>query len=260
MILTDLKDNVFTITLNRPDKSNAWTLEMIEEFVAELYWADANKDVRVLLITGNGKHFCAGGDIHKMQNQEEMFAGEPNELRERYHRGIQKIPRAFIELSTPTIAAINGAAIGAGLDLACMCDIRVAAPKAKFGETFSNLGLIPGDGGSYFFQRVVGFAKAMELSLTGKVFDVAEAKAIGLLTYSGEDFLEYANKLALEIAQKPPIATQMLKRSIENAYNTDLNSHLNLLAAYQGITQRTQDHFNALKSMVDKKSGKFEHK
>lgn len=260
MILTELKDHVFTITLNRPDKSNAWTLEMIEEFVAELNFADSNNEVRVILITGSGKHFCAGGDIHKMQNQEEMFAGEPNELRERYHRGIQKIPRAFIELSTPTIAVINGAAIGAGLDLACMCDIRVASPKARFGETFTNLGLIPGDGGSYFFQRVVGFAKAIELSLTGKIFDTNEAQSIGLLSYVGDDFMEYANKLAQEIAEKPPIATQMLKRAIENAYNTDLNSHLNLLAAYQGITQRSSDHFSALQSMLDKKSGNYQHK
>jgi len=260
MIQKEIKGHILTITLDRPDKSNAWTSEMIEQFVSELKAADKDTDIRVIIITGNGKHFCAGGDIHQMKNKEEMFAGEPNELRERYHYGIQEIPRTFHSLSTPTIAAINGAAIGAGLDMACMCDIRVASPFAKFGETFSNLGLIAGDGGSYYLQRVVGFAKAMELSLTGEVIDCEQAKMIGLISYVGDDFMDHAQKLAQRISDKPPIATQLLKRSIENAYNTDLFSHLNLLSAYQGITQRTDDHFKALSRLTDKKSTSYFHK
>jgi enoyl-CoA hydratase/carnithine racemase len=195
-----------------------------------------------------------------MQNKEGMFAGEPNQLRELYARGIQQIPRAFHELHTPVIAAVNGAAIGAGLDLACMCDIRYAHPKAKFGETFANLGLIPGDGGSYFLQKIIGFAHAMELSLTGEVIGAEKAKELSLVTYVGEDFLGHAQKCAKNIANKPPVAVQMLKRAIENARNTDLNSHLNLLSAYQGITQRTSDHFNALSALIDQKSTEYSHK
>lgn len=260
MILEKLDNHILTLTLNRPDSSNAWTTEMISEFVSKLKSADENNDVRVIVITGAGKHFCAGGDIFQMKNKEEMFAGEPNELRERYHRGIQQIPRALAGLSTPTIAMVNGAAIGAGLDLACMCDIRVAAPKAKFGETFTNLALIAGDGGSYFLQRVVGFAKAMELSLSARVIDINEAKDIGLVNYCGEDYEKYCYELAKSIADKPPVATQLMKRAIENAYRDDLERHLNLLSAYQGITQRTQDHSGAIDSLIEKKSTKYNHK
>lgn len=260
MILEKLEDHILTITLNRPQSSNAWTTEMIKDFVAKLKLADENNDVRVIVITGAGKHFCAGGDIFQMKNKEEMFAGEPNELRERYHRGIQQIPRAFATLSTPTIAMVNGAAIGAGLDLACMCDIRVAAPRAKFGETFTNLALIAGDGGTYFLQRVVGFAKAMELSLSAKIIDASEAKEIGLVSYCGEDFEEHTFSLAKAIADKPPVATQLMKRAIENAYRDDLERHLNLLSAYQGITQRTHDHFSAIDSLIEKKSTNYNHK
>lgn len=260
MILEKLDNHILTLTLNRPENSNAWTSEMIDEFVQKLYQADENNDVRVIIITGSGKHFCAGGDIYQMKNREGMFAGEANELRERYHRGIQKIPRTFASLSTPTIAMINGAAIGAGLDLACMCDIRVAAPRAKFGETFANLGLIAGDGGSFYLQKIIGFAKAMELSLSARTIDSTEAKEIGLVSYVADDFEQYTQDLALNIASKPPVSVQLMKRAIENAYRDDLERHLNLLSAYQGISQRTADHFNALDGFIEKKSTKFDHK
>lgn len=260
MIKKEFKDNILTITLDRPDASNAWTSDMINTFVQEIELADTDNKVRVIIITGAGKHFCAGGDVKQMKNKEGMFEGESNNLRELYHRGIQKIPRVFHGLNTPVIAAINGAAIGAGLDLACMCDIRIANTHAKFGETFSNLGLIPGDGGSYFLQRVIGFAKAMELSLTAEVFNAQKALSIGLVSHVGKDFLEESYRIATAISKKPPIATQMLKRSITNAYNSDLFSHLNLLSAYQGITQRTDDHFKAIEGLLDKNSQDYNHK
>tara|TARA_B100001971_G_scaffold84647_1_gene77924 strand:+ start:7730 stop:8512 length:783 start_codon:yes stop_codon:yes gene_type:complete len=260
MILEKLEDHILTLTLNRPESSNAWTSEMIEDFIQKLYRADENNEVRVIIITGAGKHFCAGGDIYQMKNKEEMFQGESNELRERYHRGIQKIPRVFASLSTPSIAMVNGAAIGAGLDLACMCDIRIASPKAKFGETFVNLGLIAGDGGSYYLQKIVGFAKAMELSLTAKVIDSTEAKDIGLINYCGEDYEQYTQEMAKSIAAKPPVSVQLMKRAIENAYRDDLERHLNLLSAYQGITQRTNDHFQAIENLINKKSTDYKHK
>ena len=124
-IKTEFSNHTLWITLNRPEASNAFTLTMINELILALQVADEDSRVRCIVITGQGKHFCAGGDIKKMLTKQEMFSGEPNELRERYKYGIQKIPKTFSELSTPTIAMINGAAIGAGLDMACMCDIRM---------------------------------------------------------------------------------------------------------------------------------------
>jgi enoyl-CoA hydratase/carnithine racemase len=256
-----LESNTLWITLNRPQSSNAFTVEMINELVSVLYRADNDNEVRTMVITGEGKNFCAGGDVKDMQTKSGMFAGDSNELRERYKRGIQQIPVCMNSLSTPVIAMINGAAIGAGLDLACMCDIRIGSNFAKFGETFAKLGLIPGDGGTYFLQRIVGFAKAMELTLTCEIIDASEAKNIGLLNFSvGADQLkEKTNEILSKINSNAPIALQMAKRAIVHAYKNDLQSNLDLLSAYQGITQRTSDHFEAVENIFENKTCDFKH-
>jgi 2-(1,2-epoxy-1,2-dihydrophenyl)acetyl-CoA isomerase len=257
----NFKEHVLWLTLKRPEASNAFTTVMIDELVQTLYSADSANEVRCIVITGSGKHFCAGGDVKQMQNKEGMFAGEPNELRERYKRGIQQIPLCFRSLSTPVIAMVNGAAIGAGLDLACMCDIRIASEKAKFGETFAKLGLIPGDGGSYFLQRIVGFAKAMEMTLTADVYNAEQALAMGLVSkvVTLEELQKSTEEIVNKILSNAPIAIQMAKRSIQHAYHNDLDSTLDLLAAYQGITQRSSDHFAGLKGLQEKSKADFNH-
>lgn len=254
-LIVKIENHTAWITLNRPNFSNAFSVELIQDLVKNLYDLDANSDVRSIVITGEGKHFCAGGDVKSMQNKDGMFAGEPDELRERYKFGIQQIPRCFESLSTPVVAMINGAAIGAGLDLACMCDIRIASEHAKFGETFASLGLVPGDGGTYFLQRVVGFAKAMELTLTGEVIDAQEALKINLVTkLMKADKLEPGTRdLVNKINSLAPTAVRMSKRSLIHAYRNDLASSLDLLSAYQGITQRTSDHFDRLENIFSKK-------
>jgi enoyl-CoA hydratase/carnithine racemase len=264
--MTDLqlafKDHTLWITLERPDQSNAFSIEMIQNLVSTLYKADEDNNVRSIVITGSGKHFCAGGDVKDMQTQSGMFSGEPNELRERYKRGIQQIPICMNTLSTPVVAMINGAAIGAGLDLSCMCDIRVASEKAKFGETFAKLGLIPGDGGTYFLQRVIGFSRAMELTLTCEVINSSEAKDIGLVNYvvGADELNSFTQSLLDKINSNAPIAIQMAKRAIVQAYRSDLTSNLELLSAYQGIAQRTSDHFESVDKILTKEKSNFNHK
>jgi enoyl-CoA hydratase/carnithine racemase len=250
------------VSLNRPTSSNAFTLTMIDELITTLQIADEDNDVRCIIITGEGKHFCAGGDIKNMLARKEMFEGEANELRQKYRKGIQRIPKAMDELTTPVIAMVNGAAIGAGLDIACMSDIRIASTNAKFGETFTKIGLIPGDGGTYFLQRIVGFSKAMELTLTAEVINATEAKSIGLVSSicTLEELKDKTNLIADKIISNAPIATQMAKRAIKHAYRSDLSSNLELLSAYQGITQRTSDHFEALECAQNKTLGNFKHK
>jgi len=261
-LLLNFEDHTLWITLNRPGFSNAFSQVMIKNLVETLYLADEDNNVRSIVVSGAGKHFCAGGDVKDMKNKAGMFAGESNELRERYRRGIQQIPICFNSLSTPVIAMINGAAIGAGLDLACMCDIRIAVEHAKFGETFAKLGLIPGDGGSYFLQRVIGFSKAMELTLSCEIIKSAEAKNIGLVNYvvGAEELKQKTVSIIDKINSNAPIAVQMAKRAITHAYKNDLNSNLDLLSAYQGIAQRTSDHFNSVEKIFEKKSTQFFHK
>ncbi|MFS4460735.1 enoyl-CoA hydratase-related protein [Bdellovibrio sp. HCB2-146] len=247
------------VTLDNAEQSNAISLEMISSLTQVLKYADFDSDVRVIIITGEGTSFCAGGDIKAMEHKTGMFHGESNELRMRYMHGIQQIPIVIESLSTPVIAMVNGPAIGAGCDLAMMCDLRIGSAKAKFGETFVKLGLVPGDGGSYFLQRVVGFSKAMQMSLTGDILAGEEAYKFGLMNYFvGEsDLRAETQKLADKIANNAPVAVQMTKKTMKMAYSNDLQTILDVAAAYQGITQRTEDHFTALAAMREKKAPNF---
>lgn len=260
--MMDQSLGIVKLILNRPDASNAFSDEMITELCRVLREADRDPDVRVIIVTGEGKHFCAGGDVKAMQQRSGMFAGESDELRKRYMYGIQQIPLTMESIETPVIAAINGAAIGAGLDFSCMCDIRLAGERAKFGETFTKLGLIPGDGGGFFLQRIIGYSKAMELTLTGEVFDAKHALEIGLVNriFPNDSLLDEAFAFAKIIASNAPVAVKYSKKIIRQAYHDRINSHLEAAAAYQGVAQRTHDHFEGVSALLEKRPAKFEGK
>jgi 2-(1,2-epoxy-1,2-dihydrophenyl)acetyl-CoA isomerase len=260
-LVVEQKVNSLWITLNRPDASNAYSTGMVNSLVEVLKHADNDHTVRVIVITGAGKNFCAGGDIKAMKDKSGMFAGESNELREAYQAGIQQIPLTISQLKTPLIAMVNGAAIGAGCDLTAMCDMRIASQSASFAETFAKVGLVPGDGGAFFLTRLIGFGKAMEMFLTCKTLSADEAYKIGLVNevVLPEELRSRTEKLVDQLACLPPIALQMTKKAVVHAYQNELQSHLELMAAYQGITQRSSDHFRALDGMIDKKKPTFEH-
>ena len=258
-ILVEEDAPLLWVTLNRPQHSNAFSDEMITGLCRLLREADWDNDVRVIILTGAGKTFCAGGDVKAMEEKTGMFAGDPEGLRRRYTKGIQQIPLTIEALSTPLVAMVNGAAIGAGCDLACMCDIRVGCWHSRFGETFAKLALVPGDGGTFFLQRVVGYAKAMELSLTGRIVSANEALTLGLLNDLVEaDALKVeTEKLARSIATNSPIAVSMIKKAIRQARTAEISGHLDLLAAFQGITQRTEDHFEGVRALKEKRQPRF---
>lgn len=265
-IFTHLKvsraDSILWLALDNPEQSNAISLEMIESLTSVLRQADTDARIRAVVLHGQGSAFCAGGDVKAMSARSGMFAGESNELRLRYIHGIQRIPRVIEEFSKPLIAMVNGAAIGAGCDLAMMCDIRIGCGVSRFGETFVKLGLVPGDGGAFFLQRIVGYSKAMQMSLTGDLVSGQQAFEWGLLNYfvSEADLVSETQILAHRIAENPPVAVQMTKKAIKLAQRSDLNTILEISAAYQGITQRTEDHFTALQAMVAKTPGVFQGK
>lgn len=260
-LLVEKKNHVLWITLNRPEASNAYSSGMVKAFVEVLKHADVDNQIRAIIVTGAGKNFCAGGDIKAMKGKTGMFSGESNELREAYQAGIQQIPLTISQLKTPIIAMVNGAAVGAGCDLAAMCDLRVASKEATFAETFARVGLVPGDGGAFFLTRLIGFGKAMEMFLTCKTFSAEEALNMGLVNQVvlQTELKSKTEELADQLASLPPIALQMTKKAVVHAYQNDLNSHLELMAAYQGITQRSSDHFKALDGMMEKKKPTFEH-
>jgi 2-(1,2-epoxy-1,2-dihydrophenyl)acetyl-CoA isomerase len=253
-LLVEIYEPLLWVTLNRPHCSNAFSDDMISGLCHLLREADWDDDVRVIILTGAGKTFCAGGDVKAMEEKTGMFAGDPEELRRRYTRGIQQIPLTIEALHTPIIAMVNGPAIGAGCDLACMCDIRMGCRQSRFGETFAKLALVPGDGGTFFLQRVIGYAKAMELTLTGRIITAEEALTIGLLNglVEADALKEETKKLALSIAANSPVAVSMIKKAIRQARTAEISGHLDLLAAFQGITQRTDDHFRRVRALQKK--------
>ena len=252
-----IDNRVATLTFNRDDVRNALTsTELVSDIVTTLQWANSTIDASVLIITGAGSAFSAGGNIKTMG---ERAKAPPHELQRNYRLGIQRIPLAMQDTDIPVIAAVNGPAIGAGFDLANMCDIRIGSTNAQFGETFVNLGIIPGDGGAWFLNHLLGYQRAAELTLTGRIVKADEAKALGILleiTEPGE-LLPTANRMAAKIAAKPPLAIRYAKRLLKLAQRQNLDEHLDACSAFQAICHKTEDHQEALQAFFDKRKGAF---
>ena len=244
---------VLTVRLNRPEEHNALTdPSQMQEFSDVCASLRADQSVRAVILTGAGASFCAGGNIKHMQDRSGMFAGSPYALRNNYRDGIQRIPLALYELEVPVIAAINGAAIGAGLDLACMCDIRIAANGARFAESFVKLGIIPGDGGAWLLPRVIGLPRATLMALTGDTIDCATALEWALITSSvpAEELLPAAQAVAERIAANPGHAVRLTKRLLREGQNMRLDSLLELSAAYQALSHHTDEHAVAVAAFM----------
>ncbi|MFT5683287.1 MAG: 2-(1,2-epoxy-1,2-dihydrophenyl)acetyl-CoA isomerase [Myxococcota bacterium] len=257
-VVTEMDETVeglMWLRLSRPEARNAYSMEMVHGLVAALTEATLDDAVRAVVITGEGSAFSAGGDLKLMQEHRGMFAGGPAEVRTRYLEGIHQIPRRIARFDKPLIAAVNGPAIGAGLDLACMCDIRIAAASAKFGSTFVRVGLIPGDGGAYFLTRTVGFPRALELVMSGRILNTEEALRIGLVSAVVEDaeLQDAARKQAERLLRASPIAVRLAKRLCYRAYESSLEASLELAASYQGMAQTTADHDEAVAAMLEKR-------
>lgn len=257
------KGRVALLTLERDDVRNALTgTDLVDDILAAVDWCNRNSGVSVLVLTGAGKAFSAGGNVKEMRERQGLFAGSALEIQDQYRRGIQRLPLALHACETPLIAAVNGPAIGAGCDLACMCDLRLGSTAARFGETFINLGIVPGDGGAWFLQRLLGYQRAAELLLTGRLVDAGEAKAIGLLleVFDPEQLLDRALELAEQIAAKPPQAARLTKRLLKLGQRQELPEFLDLCAALQGMLHRTDDHLEAVSAFLDQRPPAFRGK
>lgn len=257
------KESIAVLTLNRPDIRNAFTDQpMIDEMLDALTTVHSDPSIAVMILTGAGSAFSAGGNVKDMVGRQGMFSGDPEQVRQNYRNGIQRIPLAMEKLDVPTIAAVNGPAIGAGCDLTCMCDLRVASERARFGETFVSLGIIPGDGGAYFLPRVVGFSKALELAFTCRVIDAAEALRIGLVNevVPADRLLDRALELASEIARHPVRALRIAKRLFYASRSMSLEAVLDMSAAYQALCHHTPEHQEALEAFVAQQRERGEKK
>lgn len=255
-VLFETHEGVATLTLNRPDERNALTSQaQWDEIVACCDRIAADQSIRAVVLTGAGSAFSAGGNVKDMRDKKGIAGGTPYEIAQGYLRGIQKIPLALHQLDVPTIAAVNGAAIGAGCDLTCMCDIRIASTKAKFAESFVQLGIIPGDGGAWLLQRAIGYQRAAQMTLTGEVIDAQTALEYGLVmqVVPPEELLPVAQGLAAKIAANPAPALRMAKRLMRQAQTGRLDETLNLSASLQALAHHTAEHDAAIAKFFEKR-------
>lgn len=259
-VLYEQDGPVVTLTLNAPEKRNAIsTFEDCDAVIAAVRRINRDRAVRAVILTGAGSAFCAGGDLKAMRDRRGIIEGSHADLRENYRRGVQAMANALYECDAPTIAAVNGPAIGLGLDVACMCDMRIAAEEARFAESFIKVGIVPGDGGAWLLPRVVGMSVACEMSFTGDVLTAAEAKEVRLVSrvVPAAELLPAARTLAGRIAANPPEMVRMTKRLLREGQHTRLGTLLEMSAAFQALAHSTEDHREAVAALLEKRAPVF---
>jgi len=256
-----LAAGVATLRFCRDDVRNALTgTALINDIVTVCKWASEDERVGALILTGEGRAFSAGGNIKNMAAKTGMFGGEPIEIQNAYRLSIQKMTLAVYRTEIPVIAAVNGAAIGAGLDLACMCDIRLGSNTAKVAESFVTLGLVPGDGGAWFLPRVVGMQRAAEMTFSGRIVEAEEALAIGLFLELSEPqgLLGRAEALAARFAGQPRRAIRLAKRLLSMGQRMPLDDFLDHCASLQALAHHGHEHAVAVAAAVAKISSEVQ--
>ena len=254
-LLYEVKDRIATLTLNRPDKLNAFTGPMIERWAWGLGEAQRDPEVNVVVVTGAGRAFCAGGDVGRMGEGEPTPLDHKNSLWERIHQ----VPKTLDLMDKPVIAMVNGVAVGAGMGMALQCDVRIASEEAKFSTGYVKVGLVPGDGDAFFLPRLVGIAKALELLWTGDFVEAREAERLGIVNkvVPAGDLRQYTYELARRIADGPQIAIRMMKRVAYQSLRLDVRTHLDLVSSHMAVVRETQDHREGVQAFKEKRPPKF---
>lgn len=251
-------DGIALLLLNRPERRNAFTFEMVDQWAEHLRLARTDDAVRVIVVTGAGQAFCSGVDLGSISNADTTLTPlhRKNELHERIHR----VALALEDLDKPVIAALNGPAVGAGLDMALMCDLRIASSTARFSEGYINVGLVPGDGGAFFLPRLVGMAKALELLFTGDFVDAPEALRIGMVNRVVEpsDLMSATMELARTLAGKPPVTLRAIKRLVHQSADVSLRTALDMVSSQFAVVAATHDAAEALSAMREKRTPEYE--
>ena len=252
----EIADGIATLTLDRPEKLNAFTNDMLQGLVEALDDCEDRDDVRVVILTGAGRGFCSGGDVGTMG---EAADNRTHVTKKRIWRDVQAFPKRLARFEKPIIAAVNGVAVGGGLDLALACDIRVASQSARFSETYAKIGLAPGGGGAYFLPRIIGQARALEMLWTAEFIDATQALEIGLVNhvYPNEDLMAETQKLAARIAAMPPLSVQLIKRAVAQGLNTDMTTAFDLISSHIAVVRAGEDHPEAIAALKEKRAGKF---
>jgi 2-(1,2-epoxy-1,2-dihydrophenyl)acetyl-CoA isomerase len=257
-LVFEITDGIATIRLNRPDRLNAFTPAMLDAWGDAIEACKRDASVRVVVLTGTGRGFCSGGDVRAMKDRhqrDESAFERKTDMWERIHR----IPKLLEDLDKPYIVAINGVAVGAGLDMALMGDIRFAAASARLGESYIKVGFVAGDGGTWFLPRIVGTAKALEMLWTGDIIDAAEAERIGLVNkvLPDDQLLPHTYEFARRLSAAPAMALRLMKRAVYQGLRMDLRASLDMISSHQGVISTTHDHREAVAAFNEKRPPRF---
>lgn len=261
-ILYDVSDRVATITLNRPERMNSFSTELLSEWEDALRRASDDDGVRAVIVTGAGRAFSAGADLQASGAQDRVLMADRStgERRNSLRYSVHRIPLAVQYLDKPYIAAVNGAATGAGMDMASMADIRIASDQARFAMSYVNVGLIPGDGGAWLLPRLIGTQQALELIWSGGLFGAERALEMGYVSrvVPHETLMEEARAYALRLAEGPPIAIQLAKRLVYRAMDQTFLEALEAAQAAMTIVQSTEDSREGARAFREKRKANFE--
>lgn len=247
------------LTIDDPGTRNALSPALTRQLVAACANINADPSVGCAILTAVGDVFCAGGNIKDMYARANHFAGNAAEIRQMYLHGVQTIARAIYDLEVPIIAAVNGPAMGAGMDFAAMCTLRIASEKAKFAESFIRLGLTSAAGGAWFLSRAIGQQRAAEMALTGETIDAQRAVELGLVlrTVPHEALMDEARALSRRITCHPLHSIRLNTRLLRESARMDLHTSLEIAAAMQAVVQQTDDQYEAVAAAVEKRKPNY---
>jgi 2-(1,2-epoxy-1,2-dihydrophenyl)acetyl-CoA isomerase len=256
VVLYEKKEMAALITMNRPQQFNAWTAELMQELAAALERAGKDPEVRVVMITGAGKAFCAGGDLGAMEALTNI------DDRRRFYERAGLITRTIRNLPKPVVALVNGVAAGAGFNLAISCDLAIAVKEAKFIQSFVKVGLAPDSGGFYYLPRLAGLAKAKELMLLARPMSAEEAKLFGLVAEVVEtgQLFETGMKYARELASQAPLALELTKKALNESFNMTLEESLENEALANSFLATTEDFLEGAQAFKGKRPAVFKGK
>jgi 2-(1,2-epoxy-1,2-dihydrophenyl)acetyl-CoA isomerase len=254
-------NSVVILSFDRPEVRNAiGSHQDCQDTLEALRRAQYDPSVSFIILTGSGTAFSAGGNLKAMQSRSGIGPlATPEQTRANYRRGVQSVTEALWNCEVPIVAAVNGHALGLGLDLACLCDVRICSDNARFASSFIKLGIVPGDGGAWILPRIVGLSKASELILTGDTFDAAAALSMGLVSKitAADRLMPEALDLANRIVSNPAKALRLAKRLIREGQQQRLSDLLELSAAFQALAHETRDHAEAVDAFLEKRTPNF---
>ena len=266
--LYEVDGHLARLTMNRPEHLNCFSEEMIHLWTAALEYIRDRDDIYAVLLSGNGKAFCAGGDVKAMAAGDGFFESHDDitstalARKNSLWKGIQRIPLILEEIDRPVVAKIHGPAVGAGLDMALMCDVRIAAESASMSESYFNAGIVPGDGGAYFLPRLVGRDRALDMFWTARTVKGEEAERMGLVTrvVPDEELDQFVEEYMQKLLEAPQQAMRLTKRAIHESEQSTLRASLDMVSSFMGIVTELDDYRTRTAALVEKLEKKHKRK